>query len=366
MHTRIDLAIIGRGAVTPAGLGLDAMRAGKVAATPVEPSGHPGESWPVLRIDQKDPAFTRWQREPRLRRASPISFFLVEAAAQALGDATPEQRAQTGLIVAFSAGCLAYSRRFYEQIVRQSPRAASPALFPETVFNSPVSHVATVLGLNGAAYALVGDEAAWVSALITASVWLREGRVQQVLVLGAEEFDPLVLDAYRSARWLRRGQSARGFLTSEGAAGILVRPAAAPSVIPSEARDQFRPTPVITTAADGFTYRTKKEAREAGEELFNAIPTGTPLFRTAQHNWLASLEESLTRNHPLAPEPLYLGEAFLASAAWRTLQAAHELSPHCPNLALPLWGLNHQFGLLELATEVSRPAAKPANNRFNS
>jgi hypothetical protein len=329
----LDLAIAGQGAVTPAGIGIAALRKGKIAPTLVEPSGRLGQSWPVLRVNLQATAFARWQREPRLRRASPITFFLVEAAAQALGEATSDERAQTGLIIAFSAGCLAYSHRFYEQIVKEGQRAASPALFPETVFNSPVSHVATVLGLNGAAYALVGDEAAWVSALMTASVWLREGRVKQVLVLGAEEFDPLVLDAYKSARWLRRN----GFVTSEGAAGVLVRSA------------ENSQTPVITTAHDGFIYRTRKEASQAARELLETTDRATPLFRSAQHNWLASLEEGLTKSRPLVPEAGYLGEAFLASAAWRTLQAASLLGHSLPRLLLPVWGLNHQFGLLELA-----------------
>jgi len=329
---KLDLAIAGQGAVTPAGIGLDALREGKAVPVQIEASGRPGPTWPVLRVDLKAPAFARWHREPRLRRASPITFFLVEAAAQALSEATPQERAETGIIVAFSAGCLAYSRRFYEQIVKQGQRAASPALFPETVFNSPVSHVATVLGLNGAAYALVGDESAWVSALITASVWLKEGRVRQVLVLGAEEFDPLVLAAYRSARWLRR----KGFLTSEGAAGVLLHAADAKST-------------TITDARDGYIYRTKKEAGEAAQALLATADPATPLLRTARHNWLAPLEEQLTRNRPAAPDVPYLGEAFLASAAWRTLQAVSLLGPGLPRLSLPVWGLNHQFGLLELA-----------------
>jgi hypothetical protein len=331
---KLDLAIAGRGAVTPAGVGVDALLQGKSAPVPVEEFGRQGQSWPVLRVDLKTPVFARWQSEPRLRRASPITFFLVEAAAQALGDATAEERTQTGLIVAYSAGCLVYSRRFFEQIVKQGQHAASPALFPETVFNSPVSHVVTVLGLNGAAYALVGDEGSWVSALITASVWLKEKRVRQVLVLGAEEFDPIVLDAYRSARWLRRES---GFLTSEGAAGILVRAAGDDSA------------PLITLAEDGGIYRTKKEAASAAAELIAKSDPATPLFRTAQHNWVAPLEEKLTKNRPLAPEAPYLGEAFLASAAWRTLQAANLLGPDLPRLLLPVWGLNHQFGSLELA-----------------
>ncbi len=130
---KLALALAGRGAVTPAGVGVVALLKGKATPTPVEEIRRHGKPSPVLRVDIKDPAFARWQREPRLRRASAVTFFLVEAAAQALGDATADERAQTGLIVAFSAGCLAYSRRFFEQIVKQGQRAASPALFPESV-----------------------------------------------------------------------------------------------------------------------------------------------------------------------------------------------------------------------------------------
>jgi 3-oxoacyl-(acyl-carrier-protein) synthase len=325
---KTNLAVIGQGAVTPAGVGLEALLQREPVATQVAPLSHPDETWPVLRVDLKDPAFARWQKEPRLRRASPLAFFLVEAAAQALAGIDPAARAETGLIVAFSAGCLVYSHRFFSSVVTQGQRTASPALFPETVFNTPVSHVAAVLGLNGAAYALVGDETAWVAALKTAAIWLKAGRVKQVLVLGGEEFDPLVLDAYRSARWLGR----RGFLTSEGAAGILVR----------EATDDTGP--VITTARDGFIYRTKKEASAAADSLLQDADRTLPCYPTARHNWLASLEKKTTSNHPTLPVPPYLGEAFTASAAWNTLCALNTET----HLLLPVWGLNHQFGLLEL------------------
>jgi len=335
---KIELAVIGQGAVSPAGVGVDALLHREPAPASVAALGQPDQPWPVLRVDLKDPAFARWQREPRLRRASSMTFFLVEAAEQALAGVSPADRAETGLIVAFSAGCITYSRRFFEGIVRQG--MASPALFPETVFNSPVSHVASVLGLNGAAYALVGDETAWVAALKTASVWLQKERVRQVLILGAEEFDPIVLDAYRSVRWLRRQTSANGFLASEGAAGILVRRAG-----PEDATR-------ITTARDGFIYRTKKEAALAAERLLSESDPAKPCYQSAQHNWLGSLEKRVTENRPLAPvdDRPYLGEAFTASAAWHILRALSCLNDQVPRLLLPVWGLNHQLGLLELET----------------
>jgi hypothetical protein len=335
---KIDLTVIGRGAVSPAGVGVDALLHREPARASVAALGRQDQPWPVLRVDMKDPAFARWQREPRLRRASSMTFFLVEAAEQALAGVSPADRAETGLIVAFSAGCVAYSRRFFEDIVTRGQRTAGPALFPETVFNSPVSHVASVLGLNGAAYSLVGDETAWVAALRTASVWLQRERVAQVLVLGAEEFDPIVLDAYRSARWLRRQNSARGFLTSEGAAGILVR------------RDAPEDAQIITTARDGLIYRTKKEAAASAERLLGGSDPALPCYLTARHNWLGPLEEKATENRSVVfiEDQPYPGEAFTASAAWHTLRALTCLNRRLPRILLPVWGLNYQLGLLEL------------------
>jgi hypothetical protein len=337
----IDLAIVGQGAVSPAGIGLEALLHRSPVASAVNPLGAPEETWPVLRVDPKEPALQRWQREPRLRRASPITYFLVEAAEQALAGLDAAERAQTGLIIAYSTGCLFYSRRFFTDIISQGQHSAAPALFPETVFNSPVSHVATVLKLNGAAYAIVGDASAWAAALKTAAVWLRQKRVRHVLVLGAEEFDPLVLDAYRSVRWVRRTTS-NGFIAGEGAAGVLVTLREGGGV------------PRIVRADDGFIYRNKKEAVVAATKLFADTDPALPVFASAEHNWLRNVESAALRNRTVLPScglP-YLGEAFIASAAWNTLRVLNFLDSARPRVIQPVWGLNHQFARLELA----RPA----------
>jgi len=149
-----------------------------------------------------------------------------------------------------------------------------------------------------------------------------------------------VLDAYRSARWLRRHNSASGFLTSEGAAGILVR------------RAGQEDAPTITFARDGWIYRTKKEVALAAEHLLSESDPGLPFYPTAQHNWLGSLEKKATQNRTVVStehQP-YLGEAFTASAAWNTLRAMACVNRDYPHILLPVWGLNHQLGLLELET----------------
>jgi 3-oxoacyl-[acyl-carrier-protein] synthase III len=329
---KIDLAIAGMGAVTPAGVGVDALFGPEPKPQMTRPLGGSAAEYPVLRVDLKNPTLVRWQKEPRLRRASPMTYFMTEAAAQALGDMPAADRAETGLIVALSAGCLLYTRKFFQGIVQDGQRTASPALFPETVFNSPGSHVASVLGLNGAVYALCGDESAWIGALKTAAVWLRRGRVRQVLVMGVEEFDPLVLDAYRSARWLKRP----GFISSEGAAALLVRAA------------QPGDSVVLSAAHEAPPYRTRAEARFAAGQLFLRLDEDTRCHRTARRTWAEKLEEKATEGFPeLSGETSsYLGYAVTASAAWETLRAARTLA--APRGIVPIWGMNHRFGRIDI------------------
>ena len=50
-----------------------------------------------------------------------------------------------GIVACTMAGSVAYSRRFYEEVLRE-PATASPLVFPETVFNAPASHLAAYLG----------------------------------------------------------------------------------------------------------------------------------------------------------------------------------------------------------------------------
>jgi hypothetical protein len=100
---KLDLAIAGFGAVTPAGVGIDALLTGKATAQKIAPLGEPKTTFPVLRVDLKNPSFGRWQQEPRLRRASPLTFFLIEAAAQpALVSGHPQRRPAHGEPRAFS------------------------------------------------------------------------------------------------------------------------------------------------------------------------------------------------------------------------------------------------------------------------
>src|SRR5204862_5603851 len=138
-------------------------------------------------------ALTTAPAHPRLRRSSAISRFAATAGLEALANANlkldNDTAKRTALIFAVSNGGVIYTKRFYHDIVESGAQAASPLLFPETVFNAPASHLAAILGITGASYTLVGDGAVGVLAMKMASDLLDNGALESCLVVGAEEAD---------------------------------------------------------------------------------------------------------------------------------------------------------------------------------
>lgn len=185
--------INGWGAVSPAGW---------TAGDLLQPDGgipsgpHPAdEKLRGFRASQIPPAPARppWASHPRLRRASTISRHLVAASTQALERTAPDSTT-LGVLFAVFSGSVTYSRRFYEEVLRE-PATASPLLFPETVFNAPASHLAAILGAGGVNYTLVGDTTAFTRALAMAAAMIRAGTVETCLVAGAEEMDWITCEA---------------------------------------------------------------------------------------------------------------------------------------------------------------------------
>ena len=172
-------------------------------------------------------------RHPRLRRASAISRFAVVAGLEALRDAALDldeaSANRTALVFAISNGGVTYTRRFFHDVVKSGASAASPLLFPETVFNAPASHLAAILGITGASYTLVGDGAVGILALKMAEDLMANPELDRCLVVGAEEADWLLCDAYRKWRLFRAeppiepfGRPPKGMILSEGAGAVLL------------------------------------------------------------------------------------------------------------------------------------------------
>jgi len=202
----------GLGAVSPAGWGVPALREGLEKNQPI-PAGdlaRPGWKKPLkVRSVPAPPQRPAFFTHPRLRRTGAITQHGVAAALEALeGGNAP---ARLGIIVAMLAGIVTYSRRFYQEVLRD-PATASPLIFPETVFNAPASHLAAYLGSTAPSCTLVGDDGMFLQGLTMAAQWLTEGEVDACVVIGAEELDWLVPDALR--------HFCRGDIHSSGAGAL--------------------------------------------------------------------------------------------------------------------------------------------------
>jgi hypothetical protein len=133
---------------------------------------------------------------PRLRRTSPITHYAAAAALDATAGlrSLRAEKIRLGLVVCQQAGCVNYSCRFFDEVLKD-PATASPLLFPETVYAAPASHVAALLENVTLAYTLVGDPAAFLQGMALGIHWLEENRVDACLVIGAEETNWILADA---------------------------------------------------------------------------------------------------------------------------------------------------------------------------
>lgn len=307
----------GLGAISPAGWGVAKLCAAldQREPVPVHDIARPGWKKPLPIRDVPAPE-TRpgFFTHPRLRRASAITQHTVAAALEALGDDVARVQSgalRLGIVACTLSGSVAYSRRFFEEVLRE-PAAASPLLFPETVFNAPASHLAAYLGTNGPSYTLVGDDGTFLQGLAVAAEWLLNDHGDGVLVVGAEEADWIVADAMRLFH--------RDTIHGAGAGALYLRREKTPTACAE-----------LAAVTDSFLFTQNQSRAEAVRKMRAQLPADAPgelLCLSGQNLSRADAAETLawrdwTGAH-LAPKTI-LGEAFLASVAWQCVAACAAL-----------------------------------------
>ena len=324
----MSLAIAGMGWVTPLGNGVDAvweslLRGDEASATAVsEQFGD--RSYSAFRVPE---SAVTGLAHPRLRRASVISRFAAAAGLEALqvaGLKVDSQNAgRIALIFAISNGGVIYTKRFYRDVVETGAQSASPLLFPETVFNAPASHLAAILGVTGATYTVIGDGAVGLLAIKMAEDVMTNKSLDYCLIVGTEEIDWILCDAYRRWRLLRSappiepfGKQKRGMILSEGAGAILL------------AREG---TIIIERAHPGGCYGRRGEAEEILKGILRDLSqveidfvissaNGTFIDQAEQ----AALEQVIPDAIAYTAKPA-LGESVGASGLWQVILGAQAL-----------------------------------------
>ena len=324
----MSLAIAGMGWVTPLGTGVDSvwdrLLQGEEASATTISEEFADRVYSVFRVPESE---LKGISHPRLRRASAISRFAAAAGLHALQSAGLNLESQNtermALIFAISNGGVIYTKRFYREIVGSGAQAASPLLFPETVFNAPASHLAAILRMTGATYTLVGDSAVGVAAITMAEELMTNESLDYCLVVGTEEIDWLLCDAYRRWRLLRLAppiepfsKQNRGMILSEGAGAIVL------------ARNGFV---TIERAHPGGYFRKRAEA----EKILNGIlcdlaQVEIDLVISSANGTFVDHAESETLQKVVPNALIYagkpaLGESVGAAGLWQIILAAQAL-----------------------------------------
>jgi 3-oxoacyl-(acyl-carrier-protein) synthase len=345
-----ELFVHGLGAVSPAGWGIAPFTAALLAGTPIEksPLARPGWNGRALEVRQVPPPSPRpaFLSNPRLRRTSAISHYIVAAALEAIGaDAAKVSAGEInlGVIVCVMSGCVNYSRRFYDETLRD-PATASPLVFPETVFNAPGSHLAALLGATGINYTLVGDPGTFLQGLALAANWLATGLADACVVVGAEENDWLTADAYRLF--------SRQVILSGGAGALYV--GSKPSRVRMDA---------ITDSHLFFGHQTRAIAARRLREQLSPTPDsllcdstqGAPrIDRPETDAW------SDWRGDRVSIRQIF-GDGLTAATAWQCIAAVDAIQRGRASANISVVGTNQQaIGARFVVEPAPSPAASPS------
>lgn len=310
--------IHGSGAVSPAGWGVEPLRACMKNSIPIPPKSLPRAGWDVPLSIRQVPAPKERPScfsHSRLRRASPISQYLVAASLEAVGPDAPliaQGKIRLGVVLCVMSGCVNYSRRFYDEVLRD-PSTASPLVFPETVFNAPASHIAAVLSTPALNYTLVGDTGALLQGLALGANWLLEDRVDACIIAGGEESDWLTATAFRLF--------SRSQILSDGAGALYLK-----KDMPGHASAELH------SVTDSHPFNSKQDRFRAAQKVRSELPpqsTGHLLAdglqnvprldaaeTSAWHDWTAAR---------ISPKSL-LGDGLMAASAWQCVLAVDALS----------------------------------------
>lgn len=304
-----EIFIHGIGAVSPAGWGVENLRQAIAQKNPIATKSLARPGWEnPLQVRQVPAPPTRpaFLAHARLRRTSPITQFGVAAGLEALGDDAKkiaDGNFRLGIVQCVMSGCINYSRRFYDETLRD-PATASPLVFPETVFNAPASHIAALLGTTAINYTIVGDPGTFVQGIALAANWLLNDRVDGCLVIGAEEIDWLTADAFRRFQ--------RKMIMSDGAGAIYLR--AEPSAVQlSKITDAhpFLKTQSRHCAAQKMRAQLGERAKALLCDSTQAMPRLDSAELDAWKDW---------SGERISPK-IILGESLMAAAAWQCVLA---------------------------------------------
>lgn len=222
--------ITGMGCLTPAGhspQGLLAAMAGPFTGVgPVSTNAvRPPDALAgiIESLDGLDKAHAPAGQRRRMNRLSRMSCAAVGLALSHAG-LEGDQREKTGLILATAFGGTGQCALFFGGLLDDGERLVNPAHFPETVPSAPSGQAGVCFGLKGPSTTVCQQSLSSEYALLIAERMILSGMAERLVVLGAEEMCPALLDGFKAMGVLKLP----GEMTPDG-----VR--LSPRIVPGEA-----------------------------------------------------------------------------------------------------------------------------------
>ena len=150
------------------------------------------------------------------------------------------------------------------------------------MYNAPASHLAALLGIDGASYTLVGVASVGLAAMKFAEQLLDTGDLAQVVVVGSEEIDWVVCAAYGDWRLARSTPEGRGALLAEGAAAVVLARAGRMKVAAQH---------------DGVSVFRRTEAVRAVDRVFADLGAADVVIGSANGTYVDRAERAAIARH---------------------------------------------------------------------
>jgi 3-oxoacyl-[acyl-carrier-protein] synthase II len=200
------------------------LRAGETSIRLFTPEERRGmQATHVARYD----SFTPQPEIPAMkaRRFDRGSQFAILACSEAIAEAGFDvARAPESVGIALgtgSAGAGALTE-FLKVLILESPEAAPPFHFPNTVANAPASQVSIELKLHGPNVTITQKDPSGLNALLFSSLAVTSGRARAMLAGAVDEWNPVYAMGFDRVGALRGEKRASGIVQGEGGFAVLL------------------------------------------------------------------------------------------------------------------------------------------------
>jgi 3-oxoacyl-[acyl-carrier-protein] synthase II len=220
--------ITGTGAVCPLGRTAPEFArrlfAGETAIRPMTPEERGSlQATHVARCD----GFTPQPEIPAMkaRRFDRGSQFAIIACAQAIAEAgypISEAPEEIGIALGTGSAGAGALTEFLRVLLTESPEAAPPFHFPNTVANAPASQVSIELKLLGPNVTITQKDPSALNALLFSSIALGSGRARAMLAGGVDEWNPVYAMGFDRVGALKGEKRTSGIVQGEGGFAVLL------------------------------------------------------------------------------------------------------------------------------------------------